>query len=223
MAAAVVKKLTRLLRSADPSDIDAWFVKHERDIVEMIHDGWKANRSLAAIYLRDHAAANKTFTTVHQAFFNRDQVRNSVMVTGPIRFKQAVANGGTPETALKLMREAVGGAAYRHTANGSRDTVMDTVKRSRTIRGYRRVSDGNPCAFCAMLISRGAVYQKETASFQAHDKDGCMPAPEYRPPGTYKETGEAARLFQLWKDSGAQDLTGKAALAAFRAALNDQR
>lgn len=222
MAATVVRRLNRLLQSADPNDIDAWFAKHERDIVEMIYDGWQSNRTLAAIYLRDHAAANRTFTTVHQALFNRNQVRTSVLVTGPVRFKQAIANGGSPAAALRLMRKALGGSAYRHSANGSRDTVMNTVKNSRTIRGYRRVSDGNPCAFCAMLIGRGAVYEKDTASFQAHDKDGCVPEPEYRPKGSYKETGEAARLFQLWKDSGAQDLTGKAAIAAFRAAYKNQ-
>lgn len=222
MAAGVVRKLNLLLQSVDTSNIDEWFVKHERDIVEMIHTGWQSNRTLAAIYLRDHAAANRTFTTVHQALFSRDRVRTSVLVTGPIKFKQAISAGGSPAAALRLMRKALAGAAYRHTANGSRDTVMNTVRNSRTILGYRRISDGDPCAFCAMLVSRGAVYTKETAKFEAHDKDGCVPEPEYRPKGSFTETGEAARLFEIWKESGAQDLTGRAAIAAFRAALKTQ-
>lgn len=46
--------------------------------------------------------------------------------------------------------------ADRWAKDGGRQTVMDSAEASG--RGWRRVSDGNPCAFCALLVSRGAAY-----------------------------------------------------------------
>lgn len=49
------------------------------------------------------------------------------------------------------------------------------------IVGWRRVSSGSGCSFCAMLESRGAVYRRErSARFQAHDGCSCTAEPVWR-------------------------------------------
>jgi hypothetical protein len=179
-----------------------------------IESGWTANRASAAIYLRDHAVANETKVAVYQALFSKERIRSSILTTGPIRYKQGIARGLTPEAARRKMAQAVAGSSFRHSFNGSRDTVMATVNRAHNVLGYRRISDGNPCAFCAMLIGRGAVYSKETVAFQAHDHDGCSPEPLYKKGS--EEPAKARALAQMWVDSGAQSLSGKAAIAKFR-------
>jgi hypothetical protein len=44
----------------------------------------------------------------------------------------------------------------------------------------RQTTSGHPCAFCAMLESRGAIYKTErTAAFQAHNHCACVPVPVF--------------------------------------------
>ena len=54
----------------------------------------------------------------------------------------------------------------------------ETVQRS--ARRWRRVSDGNPCGFCAMLVSRGPVYTSASTAGQGrkyHGRCGCTVEP----------------------------------------------
>ena len=219
VADGVVAQLTSMLRSADLSNIDEWFLANEGKIINLIRAGWQSNRNLAAIYLRDHAAASDSYIQVRDALFELARVRTSMLVTGPVAFKRAISAGHPPAVARRMMSEAITGSAFRHAINGSRDTVMESIRRSSTALGYRRVSDGNPCAFCAMLISRGGVYSKETAKFEAHDRDGCLPEPLYR---KRPEPESVLKLQKLWEDS-TSGLSGKAAIAAFRAAYRNYK
>ena len=65
----------------------------------------------------------------------------------------------------ELMQNALtrsSGAGIRHAINGSRGVTANVVQRDRKIIGYARVTDAKPCAFCALLASRGAVYSKDS-------------------------------------------------------------
>ncbi|ONI83492.1 hypothetical protein ALI22I_33915 [Saccharothrix sp. ALI-22-I] len=68
-------------------------------------------------------------------------------------------------------------AAERVAMNGARSTTWATAERDRRVLGYVRLSrTGTPCGWCAMLISRGAVYRSEQSAIYADgDKyhDGC--------------------------------------------------
>lgn len=70
------------------------------------------------------------------------------------------------------------GGLTKRVMNASRATVIDNTVRDPQARGWMRV--GTPeCGWCAMLISRGAVFRsRSTADFAAHDncKCGCCPA-----------------------------------------------
>jgi hypothetical protein len=61
------------------------------------------------------------------------------------------------------------------------------------------VTDGDPCAFCAMLASRpilsdrGAYYRSQkTASFEAHNDCGCSAAPAFSHDQQLPATSHAA-------------------------------
>lgn len=82
-----------------------------------------------------------------------------------------------PGPEAELMEKAESrstGAAVRHAMDGSRG-VTDRVMRDRRVLGYARVTDSDPCAFCALLASRGAVFKKD--SFQGSDAQ-FAPHPE---------------------------------------------
>lgn len=110
-----------------------------------------------------------------------DQLAASMYSTGQSTVKQALSTGRTAEQARKVALVRTSGAVTRHVLNGGRDTVLQSAQADKQSLGWARVTDGNPCAFCALLASRGAVYWDEsTADFQAHDHCGCQAIPVYR-------------------------------------------
>ncbi|WP_431980786.1 hypothetical protein [Streptomyces qinglanensis] len=49
-------------------------------------------------------------------------------------------------------------AADREALRAGRDLIDRASAQDRRVVGWARVTDGDPCAFCAMLASRGAIY-----------------------------------------------------------------
>jgi hypothetical protein len=52
------------------------------------------------------------------------------------------------------------GAGIRQAMNGGRNVAGQVVYFDRKVVGYARVTDSDPCWFCALLASRGAVFKK---------------------------------------------------------------
>lgn len=63
-----------------------------------------------------------------------------------------------PNTALTMTL----GTASRVVLDAGRTTTLDTVKADPVAVGWYRVTDGKPCAFCALLASRGIVYKEHS-------------------------------------------------------------
>lgn len=68
---------------------------------------------------------------------------------------------------------AVQGMAFQLALGASRGMIDGTARADGRSGRYRRVTDGTPCAFCAMLAGRGPVYSEETAYFRSHPRCGC--------------------------------------------------
>lgn len=60
------------------------------------------------------------------------------------------------------------GTAARIALDGGRATMTGTAHADPAAVGYFRLTDGSPCAFCAMLAGRGVVYKEH--SFDASDR-----------------------------------------------------
>lgn len=76
-------------------------------------------------------------------------------------------------------RVLVRGGMQLRIAKGARETVMRSSLADPAADGWQRVGDGSTCAFCSLLISRGAVYSEATADFAAHDSCGCSAVPAW--------------------------------------------
>ncbi|MBB1253178.1 hypothetical protein H3146_07310 [Streptomyces sp. OF3] len=72
------------------------------------------------------------------------------------------------------------GAAEKLVLDTGRATVQQAVREDRQATGWARTAALNACAFCKMLALRGAVYEQDTANFQAHDGCHCGVAPIFR-------------------------------------------
>jgi hypothetical protein len=103
-----------------------------------------------------------------------DDVRLSLMVEGNFNIKSQMP---VPDPAVTMQAAQVNstGAAVRQSLKGARNVTANVVKFDRRVLGYARYTDTNPCHFCALLASRGAVYSKESfaeadASFTSNPK-----------------------------------------------------
>lgn len=105
--------------------------------------------------------------------------------------KRRIKAGESPETAKVRAANAVAAKAQKLVADGGRAPLRQEVsQRRRGAVGYARVVDADPCPFCAMLASRGAVYRSDAFAdstslfagdgrFKVHDGCGCMLEPVY--------------------------------------------
>jgi hypothetical protein len=72
----------------------------------------------------------------------------------------------------------VSGGMQRLISNAGRDTVTGSSIADPKARGWARDGAGD-CAFCSMLIDRGAVYSEDSADFEAHDHCQCAAVPVF--------------------------------------------
>lgn len=72
----------------------------------------------------------------------------------------------------------IAGGVTKRIANGARDVITRSSIADPAAKGWMRVGAGN-CDFCAMLISRGAVYSEAAVDFASHDHCNCGAAPGF--------------------------------------------
>ena len=115
------------------------------------------------------------------------------------------------------MRSVAGRLRRQRRAAGAQldEGSRGAVEADRQALGYRRISGGDPCAFCAMLVARGGVYTEASAGFEAHSNCGCTGRPVYDRNDAHSE--RARELQQLWNES-TRGRSGDDAVRAFRQA-----
>lgn len=114
------------------------------------------------------------------AQIDADRVASSLYVTGRVMTRKALQAGKQPPEARRTALVRTSGAVTRHVLQGGRDTIVQSVGEDPRALTWARVTTGTPCAFCAMLAGRGAVFLGEsTAEFEAHDHCSCTAEPHY--------------------------------------------
>jgi hypothetical protein len=148
-------------------------------------------------------------------------VRVSMEVTGPAAQKSKTARNMPRVTVRDESFQAAAGAGTRHVLTGGRRSLLTLVEADPQALGWARVTDGNPCAFCAMLASRGPVYGSEAAAgFSAHDACACTAEPVYSRQAPWP--GRAREFQELWRET-TRNTSGRDSINAFRRAYEQQQ
>lgn len=128
-----------------------------------------------------------------------------------------------PEPDVTAVHTKIEGAVDKMVLDTGRNTVADNVIRDEKAHGFARQGRADCCAFCAMLISRGAVYKtRESAEFRSsdgrayHDHCHCTVDPFWGP--AHKPTAQEHLLREQW-DQYTRGYSGTDALNAFRRGL----
>lgn len=106
-------------------------------------------------------------------------VIGSLIKAGEQTLNESLRAGKTPEQAKERTLVTTSGNVSRQVLQGGRDTLLRSVREDNSALGWARVTDGDPCGFCALLASRGPVYDKDTAFFESHEACGCTAEPVY--------------------------------------------
>lgn len=123
----------------------------------------------------------------------------SLIVTGPVGQKSKRSRGKSETVARDESFVEAAGAASRQVLTGGRQSLLTLLDDDPQVRGWIRVTDGDPCAFCAMLASRGPVFKsQESAGFSAHDHCACTAEPVYYNDAPWP--GRAAEFRRLWRE-----------------------
>jgi hypothetical protein len=169
---------------------------------------------------RQAGIPNDTFEPDPARALDPARLRSRLEVAGPVQFKQAVVAGRTPEQARDTAAVRIAGTASYMALEGGRELMQQATARDERATGWSRVTDADPCAWCAMLASRGPVYKSAVTAgdprqggTRYHDLCGCQAWPAF----TLDEPfiGLADQLYQDWRRV-TRGTGGRDAVNAFR-------
>lgn len=109
-----------------------------------------------------------------------DKLVASLYETGQFSVRRSLASGKSPEHAMRTALTNTSGTVGKKVLDGGRGSILRSTGQDGKANGWARVTSGKPCAFCALLSSRGPVYlTEETADFEAHGHCSCTAEPGY--------------------------------------------
>jgi hypothetical protein len=209
LGAQAVARMLAAWPLLDMEDLDGTVDRWLRVTVPIITGQRSTSARLAANYLTTFRALElgagvATFTPIVADRPPVEAVVTSLTVTGPASVKSAMTRGVQLAQAADVARARSSASAMRHVLGGARDTITATVAEDPRALGWARATSGRPCAFCAMVASRGPVYKEQgTADFQPHDGCHCEPEAVYRRDAAWPSGSERFRA--VWEQAAAED------------------
>lgn len=157
------------------ADLDASMAVWLPVYVSQMQAEYATSQRVATTYLTEYRRTEPTTDPglIVAAEFDLAQAVIAARVSGPLTVKTLIGKGMDPVQAFTSGQLAAAGRAQKLAMAGGRQLVIDSARASRN-RIWRRVSDGNPCAFCAMLVVRSITsVNSQAVSFDAHGQCGC--------------------------------------------------
>lgn len=203
--AALLQQWQPTWRILDPKRLDQTLPVWLSAAIPLVQESRRRSAGVAALHLRQARQAAGVDGAVPlqiAATAPTNQLLASLTATSIATIRRGFGNGQSVDQAMTSGFVSSAGAASRIALEGGRDTIVDTVRTDDRAIGWERITSGDPCAFCALLASRGGVYRGEdTADFEAHDHCSCSAEPIYS--GSLAPTGKAAEWDQLYQDKAA--------------------
>jgi len=167
----------------------------------------------------------------HPTVLDADRLDANLNVTGIASFEKALRAGQTPNQAVDTMAVNLAGSATTLTLEAAREVVRDAAQADEEAFGWIRVTDEDPCSWCAMLASRPGASQGQfyrsagtagrdknanfdgAGQFKWHDHCGCTAVPVFSTEDPHLRRAED--LYDLWLNE-TQGHSQKAAVNAWR-------
>lgn len=195
----------------------------------MLQRFYRQSQAATGSYLADYRVAEigDPSSPFKAPAFDRAANQNALLLAGPARVKLLIGRGMVPDEAHAQAFNKFSGIVRRQVLAGGRMAIHVTTKADKRAVGWRRVSDGNPCTFCAMLVGRGPVYasaeRAETVAgtgLEYHGHCGCTAEVmygEWRPNETEQVWVDAYERAAKQADAAGESRTQESILWRMRA------
>ncbi|MER5903029.1 hypothetical protein ABT150_23470 [Streptomyces mirabilis] len=225
MAARMAQQVLRVWRELmNPAKVDASWPAVRAALTPIVQQAREQSAALArAAYgdaRRGAGVADGEFDPLGPLPLALKRLESALDVTGPVEFKKAIAAGKTPQEAMDAAAVRMVGSTQYLALEGGRQAMQRSIESDERATGYARVTDSDPCAWCAMLASRGPVYKTaktagdpRAGANRYHDHCACQAWPAF----TNNEPfiGTAEKLYDDWLQQ-TRGRGGKHAVNAFR-------
>lgn len=193
-------------------DVQRWL----RLNVALVRRWQQPSRSLALEFFgsQQEAQIGRSTRPVAPKPMPDQQIVRNLLARGPGEVKKARLVGLDELEVWERAEAAAMNSGGRLVLAGGRDAMGEQKP-----LGFMRVTDGDPCYWCAMLASRGAVYSSARNAGEEntyHDSCGCTVLPIFA--RTDFMSAEAARWRSLWDET-----YPNGGINAFRKAYDAQR
>lgn len=175
VASGVETQVARLFGLLDLGDLDSSQWDWLAAVVDVIESGYSDSASVMTGFINDYGALRaaqsgditrwRHITTVSD--YDAPEGISGLIVREPEMDLSVVAAQMLQSTVGTLRRGSDPGAALsngvgaasQEALQGGRDVAREFAAQSGVLVGWQRITDSNPCAFCALLAAKGPVYQ----------------------------------------------------------------
>lgn len=208
LAAQMARDVLRVWRELmNPAKVDQSWPAVRAALMPIVQRAREQSATLAkAAYLDARRAAgvpDDGFNPEGPLYLAADRLEASLDVTGPVEFKRAIAAGKSPEQAMDAAAVRMVGSTQFLALEGGRSVMKRSIEADERATGYARITDNDPCAWCAMLASRGPVYKSAVTAGDPrqggdryHDHCGCQAWPAFTLDEPF--VGVAEKLYDQW-------------------------
>lgn len=208
LAAQMAREVLRVWRELmNPAKVDASWLAVRAALMPIVRQAREQSAVLArSAYMdarRTAGVPDGDFDPEGPLQLAVDRMESSLDVTGPVEFKKAIAAGKSPQQAMDAAAVRMVGSTQYLALEGGRSVMKQSIEADERATGYARVTDNDPCHWCAMLASRGPVYKSAKTAGDPrqggdryHDHCACQAWPAF----TLNEpfVGLAEKLYDDW-------------------------
>lgn len=143
----------------NPADLDGYEAAWLAATLSALEPHFEESVRLSSTYLREYRSAEGAPAgALGDVAWDQRYMAENLHLAGPVRVKLLVKGGMAGDAAAAAALMKFGGIARRGVMQGGRMMIHETARGDGNAIGWRRVTDGDPCTFCAMLATRGPVY-----------------------------------------------------------------
>ncbi|QGH75744.1 head maturation protease [Gordonia phage Syleon] len=181
IADTVRNGVIRQFRTLDFNDLDRTQIPWVEATMPSVRWGYERSQQATSSFLSDYRKLRlqedgvdepglDPFITARQADrqgavsrsvaapFNEGKAAAQLLSTGPARVKRAMPSPESDAMA-KGLKGAIG-SAIQVAMDGGRDLVDAESRRDERVVAWQRITDANPCYFCALLAANGPVEKR---------------------------------------------------------------
>jgi hypothetical protein len=202
LVANLIRELTILWPSFGKGDQEILWPILRRAIYLLVVSRHRTSSGLAAAYyqrIREAHGITGNVVPTMAPDLPDPLITTTLDITGPSSFNKSLTRGKTEEQAKARALVEVAGSATKLVLDGGRTTTVETSKDDKLSIGWARMTDGDPCSWCAMLASRGPVFhsaQSAGLDNQWHPHCACVPVPVFSRDDPWP--GKAQEYRDLW-------------------------